>query len=149
MGMSYWNEGKCMLSSKDCLKSINFAPGQKLSSGILQMPGVITQLSPTDQWPSPEAPALQISVMRPLQMASSPGMICLPDLLSSFNVTRIHPRASIEALLLQRSAITSFDHVAIVILIHSDESAVTSNMNWYTYGGGWIASGTGHITPIK
>ena len=88
-----------MSSSKDCLKSINFAYGQKLSSGVLQMPGVITQLSPTDQWSSPEAPALQVSIMRRLQMASSPWMICLPDLLSSFNVTRIHPRASIEALL--------------------------------------------------
>ena len=92
--MRYWNEDKFMLSSEDCIKSVNFALGQKLSSGMLQMPGVSTHISPTDQWPSPEVPALQVSVIRPLQMASSPGIKCIPDLLLSFNVTCIHSKVS-------------------------------------------------------
>jgi hypothetical protein len=111
-----------MLSPEDCLKSVNFAPGQKLAAGMLRMPGVITQLSPADQWPSPEVPTLQVSVIHPLQRVSSPGMICLPDLLSSFNVTCIHPRAPIETLLPQRS--TSFCQTDVILSTGENNTSI-------------------------
>jgi hypothetical protein len=103
--MSFWNEGKNMFSSKDCLKGINFALGQKLSYGVLQMPKVITQLSSTDQW-------------------SPPWMICLLALPSSFNVTRIHPRASKEALISQRSATISLRQTDLILRIRENNPSI-------------------------
>jgi hypothetical protein len=114
-----------MLSSKACLK----APRQTLSSGIFQMPGVITQLSPADQRPSPEAPTLRISIMRRPQVASSVEMMCLSDLLSSCNVTLIHPRVSIAALLPQRRATTSFRQTDLILSIRENNPSILTIQN--------------------
>ena len=63
-----------MSSAEDRLnRSAISAPGQKRTSGLLQRPEFVSQLSPVEQSPFPELPAQPDSITRPLDAQSSPG----------------------------------------------------------------------------
>jgi hypothetical protein len=63
-----------MTSVEGRLKSAFACPTQKRTTGLLQIPGLVTQPSPTDQLPFTETPTRLVGIMCPLVMLSSAGV---------------------------------------------------------------------------
>lgn len=79
------------------------APGQRRTSGLLKMPGLVSQLSPVEeQSPFPDLPTGPTSITRPLDPQSSPG------------ATRNLPALQTGALQLQRSTTTALRQPVVI-----------------------------------
>ncbi len=107
-----------MSSAEDRLnRSAISAPGQKRTSGLLQMPGFVSQLSPTEteQSPFPEMPAWPAGMTRPLDRQASPSATGqLPELIASPGVTRNLPAVQTGPLLPRRTTTTALRQPVVI-----------------------------------